>query len=123
MQSTVLFQGHKIWIRFIILSILIGFLLTLFFCGLNIKRTMRTGMSLYEFKSYMDKRIPALMKLYKIPGCSIALVKDGEIAWTQAYGYADAESGRELTVDTPMSVQSITKSITAWDNVGLLKRV
>ena len=66
MQSTVLFQGHKIWIRFIILSILIGFLLTLFFCGLNIKRTMRTGMPLYEYKSYMDKRIPALMKdVYK----------------------------------------------------------
>lgn len=122
MQSTVLFQGHKIWIRFIILSILIGFLLTLFFCGLNIKRTMRTGMSLYEFKSYMDKRIPALMKLYKIPGCSIALVKDGEIAWTQAYGYADAESGRELTVDTPMSVQSITKSITAWGIMRLAEK-
>ena len=83
---------------------------------------MRTGVSLDEFKTHMNKRIPALMKLYKIPGCSIALVKDGEIAWTQAYGYADVESGRALTTDTPMSVQSITKSITAWGIMRLAEK-
>ncbi|HHU79570.1 MAG TPA: beta-lactamase family protein [Clostridiales bacterium] len=115
-------KGHKIWAWFIFLSIFVSLLLALFSCGLNIRRTMRTGVSLDEFKTHMNKRIPALMKLYKIPGCSIALVKDGEIAWTQAYGYADVESGRALTTDTPMSVQSITKSITAWGIMRLAEK-
>jgi CubicO group peptidase (beta-lactamase class C family) len=62
------------------------------------------------------------MKQYEIPGCSIALVKDGEIVWTEAYGYANVESGRALTVDTPMSVQSITKSVTAWGVMRLAEK-
>ena len=114
MQNTVLFQGHKLWGWFIILSILTGMPLALFSGSLQIKRTMRAEMPLDVFKAQMDKRIPALMKLYEIPGCSVALMKDAEIVWTEAYGYADVESGRVLTVDTPMSVQSITKSVTAW---------
>lgn len=122
MQNTVLFQGHKIWAWFILLSILISLLLALFSGSLQIKRTMRADVPLNEFKAHMDERIPALMKLYEIPGCSIALVKDGEIVWTEAFGYADVESGRKLTVDTPMSVQSITKSVTAWGIMRLAEK-
>ncbi|MGI6513969.1 MAG: serine hydrolase domain-containing protein [Syntrophomonadales bacterium] len=122
MQNSGLFEGHKIWAWFILLSIVIGLLLALFSGSLQIKRTMGADMPLDEFKAHMDERIPALMKLYEIPGCSIALVKDGEIVWTEAYGYADVESGRALTVDTPMSVQSITKSVTAWGIMRLAEK-
>jgi CubicO group peptidase (beta-lactamase class C family) len=100
----------------------IGLLLALFSGSLQIKRTMGADMTLDEFKAHMDERIPALMKLYEIPGCSVALVKGGEIVWTGAYGYADVESGRALTVDTPMSVQSITKSVTAWGVMRLAEK-
>jgi CubicO group peptidase (beta-lactamase class C family) len=86
---------------------LFALLLALFSGSLQIKRTIRANVPLDEFRAQMDKRIPDLMKLYEIPGCSVALVKDGEIVWIEAYGYADVESGRALTVDTPMSVQSI----------------
>lgn len=114
MQNTVLFRGRKIWVWFITLSILTGLLLALFSGSLHIKRTILADVPLGEFKAQMDKGIPALMKRYEIPGCSVALVKDGEIIWIEAYGYADVGSRRALTVDTPMSVQSITKSVTAW---------
>jgi CubicO group peptidase (beta-lactamase class C family) len=40
----------------------------------------------------------------------------------QGYGYADVASGRELTVNTPMSVQSITKSVTAWGVMRLVEK-
>src|SRR5690554_6873156 len=113
-QNSALFQGHKKGAWFILLSILISLLLALFSGSLHIRKTIRANVPFDEFKAHMDKRIPALMKLYEIPGCSIALVKEGEIVWTEAYGYADVESGRTLRVDTPMSVQSITKSVTAW---------
>ena len=79
-------------------------------------------MPLDEFRAHMDERIPSLMELYEIPGCSIALVKDSEIVWTEAYGYADVESGRALTVDTPMSVQSVTKFVTAWGIMWLAEK-
>ena len=85
-------------------------------------RNVQIGAPLEEYKANMDKRIPALMRRYNIPGCNIALVKDSEIAWAQSYGYADVASGRALTVDTPMSVQSITKSITAWGVMILLEK-
>jgi CubicO group peptidase (beta-lactamase class C family) len=110
------------WIWFILTSIIISFLVMLFSGSLQIKRNMHADAQLDEFKAHMDERIPALMKLYSIPGCNIALVKDGEIAWTEAYGYADVESGRMLTTDTPMSVQSITKSVTAWGVMRLWEK-
>ena len=67
MQNT-LFQGHKIGAWFILLSIVISLLLALFSGSLQIKRTMRAGVPLDEFKAHMGERIPALMKQYEIPG-------------------------------------------------------
>ena len=92
MKNTVLFQGYKIWAWFVLLSILFSLLIALFYGSLQIKRTKLSGLPLDEFKAHMDKRINALMKLYDIPGCSIALVKDFEIVWAVAYGYADVEA-------------------------------
>src|SRR5690554_6697056 len=114
MQNTVLSKGRIILVWFILLSIVVSLLLAVFSGSLQIKRTIGSDMSLDEFRAYMDERIPTLMDLYEIPGCNVALVKDREVVWTEAYGHADVESGRPLTVDTPMSVQSITKSVTAW---------
>lgn len=110
------------WIWFILISILISLLVALLSGSLQIKRNMRADAPLNEFKAHMDERIPALMKRYRIPGCNIALVKDSEVVWTQGYGYADVASGRALTVDTPMSVQSITKSVTAYGVMRLVEK-
>jgi CubicO group peptidase (beta-lactamase class C family) len=82
------------------------------------KQQVRPGDPLNAFLSHMNQRVPALMKQYQIPGCSIALVQGNEKVWLQAYGYADLEKGRILTSDTPMRVQSISKSVTAW---GVMK--
>ncbi len=112
----------RMWAWFILLSILISLLVALLSGILQFKGAIRADMPLDEFKAYMDEGIPALMKLYRIPGCSIALVKEGEVVCTQAYGYADVADGRALTVDTPMSVQSITKSVTAWGVMRLVEK-
>lgn len=116
------FEGRKMWVWFIILSLFTGLFVALLSGSLQIKRKIHPGASLEEFLAYMDERIPSLMKLYRIPGCSIALVLDYEIVWTQSYGYADLESGRTLTTDIPMSVQSITKSVTAWGVIKLAEK-
>jgi CubicO group peptidase (beta-lactamase class C family) len=75
---------------------------------------------LEELIAHLEQRIPVLMNSYNIPGVAIALVEDGEIAWVNAYGYADLAEGREMTGDTYCRVQSISKSVTAW---GVMKLV
>lgn len=77
-------------------------------------RKIKTHSSTEEFAAFLDLRVPKLMGLYEIPGVSIALVRDGQVAYTSAYGVADQKSGRKMTTDMPMRVQSISKSVTAW---------
>ncbi len=108
------------WGRFILLSLLAAFLAALLSGTLQLKRGPHAGAPLDTFQDYMGERIPALMKLYRIPGCNIALVQGNKIVWTQGFGYADLADSRSMTADTPMSVQSISKSVTAW---GVLKLV
>jgi CubicO group peptidase (beta-lactamase class C family) len=122
MKKTALFQGRKMWIWFMLLSILFGLLVALISGSLQIKRSIQDDATLECFQAHVQERVPALMKQYRIPGCSMALVHDYEIVWMQAFGYADMESGRELTADTPMSVQSITKSLTAWGVMSLAEK-
>lgn len=122
MKYIKIFEGRRMWAWFILLSILISLLVAMFSGSLQIKRNIHAGAPLEIFQVHMEERIHTLMKLYQIPGCSIALVHDYEIAWTQGFGYADVESGRALTADTAMSVQSITKSLTAWGVMKLAEK-
>jgi CubicO group peptidase (beta-lactamase class C family) len=101
--------------------LIVSFVLVLAISGLNpIKKKVVPLVPLDEFTSHLDKQIPFLMDHYDIPGSNIALVKEGKLVWSQAYGYADVENGRKLTKDTPMRVQSISKPITAC---GVMKLV
>ena len=68
----------------------------------------------------MDGQVPALLEQYKIPGVSLALIREGKTVWSAAYGYAELDPLRPMTVDTPCRVESISKSVTAW---GVMKLV
>jgi CubicO group peptidase (beta-lactamase class C family) len=50
-----------------------------------------------------------LRLLLKIPGMSAAIVKDQEVVWAEGFGYADLETMREATPDTPYELASLTK--------------
>jgi CubicO group peptidase (beta-lactamase class C family) len=78
--------------------------------------------SLNTFSIYLDERIPALMKKYAIPGVSMALIQDGELVWSGAYGYADLEQAREMTVDAVCRAESVSKSVTAWGVMRLVEQ-
>jgi len=71
-----------------------------------------------DFIGYLDDRIPVLMKHYDIPGVNIALINDGKMVWADAYGTADIQEGRSMSLDTRCRVESISKSITVW---GVMK--
>ena len=101
--------------------LIISFFTTFAISGLNpINKKVLPLTPIDEYTLHLDKQVPALMELYSIPGSCIALVKEGKLVWSKAYGLADVQTGRKLTKDTPMRVQSISKSITAW---GVMKLV
>lgn len=120
MRTQILWSTSE-WLWFILFSLFLGLLVMSFTRSLPLKRDIRTGAPLNDFQSRLNERIPALMKQYKIPGCNLALVQNGEIVWAEAYGYADLDRGRILTTDTPMRVQSISKSVTAWAVMKLVE--
>ncbi|MBF6025101.1 serine hydrolase [Lysobacter niastensis] len=49
----------------------------------------------------------------KIPGLSAVILEDGEVLWTQGFGYADVERRIPATPDTLYHLASVTKTFTA----------
>ncbi len=52
------------------------------------------------------------MAHYKVPGVSVALVDQGELAWARGYGEMEAGSGKAVTPETIFQAASISKTIT-----------
>ncbi len=57
--------------------------------------------------------IETLMTRGQIPGVSIAVIRDFEIAWTYTIGIADLETGRAVDADTVFQAASISKPVGA----------
>lgn len=46
------------------------------------------------------------------PGASIAVAADGQLIWTEGFGYADVERRKLATAETQFGIGSITKALT-----------
>jgi CubicO group peptidase (beta-lactamase class C family) len=57
--------------------------------------------------------IQQLMQRFRVPGVSIAVIRDFKIHWAKAYGVADVESGKAAEVTTLFQAASISKPVTA----------
>ena len=106
-------------------TILGGIALLITTCGVAFLMNSReTGSpapgSVEEWARYMDDQIPELTEKHRVPGIAAALIREGKVVWTGAYGYADEITARPMTTDTPCRVESISKSVTAW---GVMKLV
>jgi CubicO group peptidase (beta-lactamase class C family) len=53
------------------------------------------------------------MKFHKVPGLSVAVIKDFKIDWARAYGLKDLETGEPVTTETLFQAGSISKSVNA----------
>jgi len=106
---TGLWNGKKRWV--FITAIFVLALITISGCG---STTVKPQDSLEAFTAYLDRRAPRLIERYDVPGMTIALVRGGELVWSGAYGSADLDQQREMTVETIFRVESISKSVSAW---------
>jgi CubicO group peptidase (beta-lactamase class C family) len=53
------------------------------------------------------------MKHYKVPGLSVAVIKDFRVQWARAYGVKDLETNEPVTTETLFQAGSISKSVNA----------
>ncbi|WP_210490142.1 serine hydrolase [Rufibacter aurantiacus] len=53
------------------------------------------------------------MKQYRVPGVSIAVIKDFKVAWAKGYGLADTLKKTQVTTQTMFSAGSISKLVMA----------
>jgi CubicO group peptidase (beta-lactamase class C family) len=109
------------WVK-IIAALLLSFLMVLSISSISPRKNVEKDIPVERFSAYLDEKIPYLMANYKIPGVSIAILKEGKTVWMNAYGYASIEEKREMTTDTYLRVQSISKPVTAWGVMRLIEQ-
>ena len=57
--------------------------------------------------------VHAMMRERGTPGLAIAVEKDGELVWSEGFGYSDRETKAQATPETRYRVASVSKLFTA----------
>src|SRR5689334_11925577 len=86
----------------------------------RIKRVEQGLLPAVLIKGEPSWTIEERMKQWKVPGLSIAVVKDYKIEWARAYGVKDVETKEPVTTETLFQAGSISKPVAA---MVALKRV
>ncbi len=79
----------------------------------HIKRVEQGLLPAVLVKNDPSWSIAERMKFYKVPGLSIAVIKDFKIDWARAYGLKDVGSNEPVSTDTLFQAGSISKSVNA----------
>lgn len=72
-------------------------------------------------QGFDDLSLQDLMSRLRVPGVSIAVIRDFRVHWVKAYGVADAGTGRPLDPDTRLQAASISKPVTALAAMRLVQ--
>jgi CubicO group peptidase (beta-lactamase class C family) len=65
--------------------------------------------------------IEAVMAEHYIPGASVAVIDDGEIAWAESYGVLEVGKAAPVSAETRFQAASISKPLTALAVLGLVQ--
>ncbi len=69
----------------------------------------------------VERLVPILMREHHVPAVSVALVKDRTVAFSKAWGVADAKTGAPATTTTLFEVASMTKPAFAYVALKLVE--
>ena len=70
----------------------------------------------------LEREIPKLMEEADIPGLSMALVWNGQISWTKAFGVRSRSTQAPVDENTMFEAASLTKTVTAYAAMRLVER-
>jgi CubicO group peptidase (beta-lactamase class C family) len=76
----------------------------------------------WTLEEWIEHIVPKLMREGKMPGLSIAVVKNGETLYAGGFGSRDRELNLPATHDTLYGIGSITKSFVAIAILQLVER-
>jgi CubicO group peptidase (beta-lactamase class C family) len=72
--------------------------------------------------AHWEKRIPELMAEYKVPGLSIAVIRNARVAWRRGFGVKDVTTKAPVTNDTMFEAASMSKPPFAYMVMKLCER-
>ncbi|AGA28924.1 serine hydrolase [Singulisphaera acidiphila] len=72
--------------------------------------------------SEIDRFVQAYVNYYKIPGISIAIIKDEKVAYHRAFGVKNTATQEPVTDDTVFEAASMTKPVLAYVVLRLVDR-
>ena len=70
----------------------------------------------------LEVEIPKLMEAADIPGMSVAVVREGAIVWSGAFGLRNRDTNEPVDENTIFEAASLTKTITAAAALKLVER-
>lgn len=77
---------------------------------------------LFENRPVPEWALPARMARHQLPGVSIALIEDGQIAWSKGYGVTRSGDGTEVAKTTRFQAASLAKLVTAVTALQLVEQ-
>ncbi len=78
--------------------------------------------SLGDNEPPLQLNLEDLMKLYKVPGMSVAVIDNFKIVWAKGYGVNEAGSATPVTVHTLFQAGSISKPVAATGSLYLVEQ-
>lgn len=75
---------------------------------------LKTDTSKQALIARLEKRIPELMSEGQVPGLSIALIRDGQIAWHRGFGVRNASTKEAVNDATVFEAASLSKPVFAY---------
>jgi len=77
---------------------------------------------LADLRMDLERQVPELMRAGDVPGVSIAVIRDGKIFWSGAFGVADPMTGAAARPDTTFQAASLSKPVFAYTVLRLVDR-
>ncbi|MEJ2084628.1 MAG: serine hydrolase [Acidobacteriota bacterium] len=84
-------------------------------CFLSAPSMLAAGLESSEWKTEIARgriAMEAMIAAGETPGASVAVAVDGEIVWSQGFGYADVDQGIPASAETRFGIGSISKTLT-----------
>jgi len=86
-----------------------GTIALLLACAVVLAPSQRAQLNIEAFRTKIRK----IVADGAAPSLPVAVARNGEIVWSEAFGFADREARVAATVETPYSIASLTKPFTA----------
>jgi CubicO group peptidase (beta-lactamase class C family) len=88
----------------------------------QISRVEQSLIPTVRFKGRGPSMLNKRMEQLHVPGVSVAMIDNYQIAWAKAYGLANAETGTLVTVDTLFQAGSVSKPVAALASLKLVEQ-